>query len=48
MSTKQLITKFLQHLVEKNYAEANKYMEKAVAEKFKNKIRSAIKANKLF
>lgn len=48
MNTKQLIAKFLQYLVEKNYAEANKYMEMAVAEKFKKKIRSAIKTKTLF
>jgi hypothetical protein len=48
MKQKHLIKKFLQHLVEKNYAQANKYMEMAVAEKFKKKIRSAIKATNLF
>lgn len=48
MDTKKLITKFLQCLVEKNYAQANKYMEMAVAEKFKKKIRSAIKTKNLF
>lgn len=48
MKSRQHIVRFLQLLAEKNYAEANKYMQMAVAEKLKSKIRSAVNTQKLF
>tara|TARA_R110002050_G_scaffold295301_1_gene454002 strand:- start:2698 stop:2832 length:135 start_codon:yes stop_codon:yes gene_type:complete len=39
------IVKFIQHVSEKNYAEANKYLQAAIEAKMKNRIQKVVEDN---
>lgn len=42
----KLLVGFIKNTAEKNYANANKYLQSVVNEKLKNKIRQAIKTQR--
>lgn len=48
MDTNKTISKFLYALTEKNYSEADKYLQAIVYEKLKRKVRRAYKETNLF
>ena len=48
MSVRTTIKNFIRCIAEEKYAEAHKYLQLALTEKFKQKVRTAIKSQRLF
>lgn len=48
MSVDTNINNFIRSIAEEKYAEAHKYLQLVLAEKFKQKVRTAIKSQRLF
>lgn len=48
MKSNRQILEFIKCIAEEKYAQAHKYLKLVVVEKFKNKIRRAVKTQRLF
>jgi len=48
MNVNTSILNFIRRITEENYAAANKYLKLALTEKLKNKIKSAVKTQRIF